>query len=101
MNRPLDDYRKKRDFARTPEPAPAAEVVAERFEVSRESQDEFAYDSQMKASKAIADGNVEAVYTAKKALVWLELLDEKTADLNAVRMEMIEYIIKIQATMEQ
>ncbi len=33
-----------------------AEVVAERFEISREAQDEFAYKSQMKACKAIADG---------------------------------------------
>ena len=33
-----------------------AEVVATRFEISREAQDEFAYQSQMKASKAIADG---------------------------------------------
>jgi acetyl-CoA C-acetyltransferase len=33
-----------------------AENVAERFEVSREDQDEFAYQSHMKAARAIAEG---------------------------------------------
>jgi 3-oxoadipyl-CoA thiolase len=33
-----------------------AQVVAERFEISREEQDEFAYQSQMKASRAIQEG---------------------------------------------
>jgi acetyl-CoA C-acetyltransferase len=33
-----------------------AENVAERFKVSREDQDEFAYQSHMKAAKAVADG---------------------------------------------
>ena len=33
-----------------------AEKVAERFGISREAQDEFAYNSHMKAAKAIADG---------------------------------------------
>jgi acetyl-CoA C-acetyltransferase len=33
-----------------------AENVAERFKVSREDQDEFAYQSHMKAAKAVAEG---------------------------------------------
>lgn len=33
-----------------------AENVAKRFEVSREEQDKFAYESQMRASKAVKDG---------------------------------------------
>lgn len=33
-----------------------AEIVAERFGVSREEQDRFAYESQQKAAKAIAEG---------------------------------------------
>ncbi len=33
-----------------------AEIVARRYEISREDQDEFAYHSHMKASKAIAEG---------------------------------------------
>ncbi len=42
---------------------------------------------------------MEPMFTAKKALMWLELLDEKTADLNAVRMEMIHYILKIESSL--
>ncbi|MFC1805635.1 hypothetical protein ACFL09_01475 [Planctomycetota bacterium] len=73
------------------------------WEGFREGIDDVRYATKLKqdAAKAIATGEVEAVYTAKKALMWLELLDEKTADLNAVRMEMIEYILKIQAAMEK
>ncbi len=33
-----------------------AEIVARRYNISREDQDEFAYQSHMKASKAIAEG---------------------------------------------
>ena len=33
-----------------------AENVAKRFKISREEQDEFAYESQMRASKAVKDG---------------------------------------------
>jgi len=33
-----------------------AEIVARRYDISREDQDEFAYHSHMKASKAIAEG---------------------------------------------
>ena len=72
------------------------------WEGFREGIDDVRYATKLKqeAAKAIAGGEVDAVYTAKKALMWLELLDEKTADLNAARMEMIEYILKIQTAME-
>ncbi|HEU5138801.1 MAG TPA: acetyl-CoA C-acyltransferase [Bacillales bacterium] len=36
-----------------------AENVAKRYEVSREAQDEFAYESQMKAKKAMASGRLD------------------------------------------
>lgn len=73
------------------------------WEGFREGIDDVRYATKLKqvAAKAISTGQVETVYTAKKALMWLELLDEKTADLNAVRMEMIEYILKIQTAMEE
>jgi hypothetical protein len=73
------------------------------WEGLREGIDDVRYATKLKqeAAKAIATGEVDAIYTAKKALMWLELLDEKTADLNAVRMETIEYILKIRATMEK
>ncbi len=73
------------------------------WEGFREGIDDVRYATKLKqdAARAIACGEVEAVYTAKKALMWLELLDGRTADLNATRMEMIEHILKIQATMEK
>ncbi|QDU96996.1 hypothetical protein [Lignipirellula cremea] len=72
------------------------------FEGFREGIDDVRYATKLKqeAARAIASGNVDAIYTGKKALIWLELLDDKTVDLNAARMEMIEYILKIQAAME-
>jgi acetyl-CoA C-acetyltransferase len=49
----------------------AAEVIAEKFEVSRELQDEFAYVSQMKAAKAIETG------VFKREIVPVEIKDKK------------------------
>jgi hypothetical protein len=71
------------------------------WEGYREGIDDVRYATKLKqdAARAIATGKTKAVYAAKKALMWLELMDEKTADLNAVRMEMIEYILKIRAAM--
>lgn len=73
------------------------------WEGFREGIDDVRYATKLKqvAEEAIATGKVEPMHTAKKALMWLELLDEKTADLNTVRLEMIEYILKIQKTMEK
>ncbi len=72
------------------------------WEGFREGIDDVRYATKLKqeAAAAIASGNVKAMHTAKKALMWLELLDDKTADLTAARQEMIEYILKIQASMQ-
>jgi hypothetical protein len=72
------------------------------WEGLREGIDDIRYATKLKqeAAKAIAGGKLEAVSAAKKALIWLELVDEKTADLNAVRLEMIDRISKIQQAME-
>jgi len=72
------------------------------WEGFREGIDDVRYATKLKqdAAKAISSGKLEAVYAAKKALMWLELLDEKTADLNAVRLEMIQYILSIAEAME-
>ncbi|MCG3150464.1 MAG: hypothetical protein PCFJNLEI_03950 [Verrucomicrobiae bacterium] len=72
------------------------------WEGFREGIDDGRYATKLKqdAAQAIASGKWQAVFAAKKALMWLELLDERTADLNAVRLEMIEYISKIQTAME-
>ncbi len=73
------------------------------WEGFREGIDDVRYATKLKqvAAEAIATGKVETMFTAKKALMWLELLDERTADLNGVRLEMIEQILKIQQTMEE
>lgn len=68
------------------------------WEGFREGIDDVRYATFLKqeAQKAIESGNAEARREAKKALMWLELLDAKTADLSAARQEIIEYILKIQ-----
>lgn len=71
------------------------------WEGFREGIDDVRYATKLKqeAAKAIASGNYKAMHAGKKALIWLELLDAKTADLNTVRLEMIEYIDKIRKVM--
>ena len=46
-----------------------AEIVAERFNISREQQDEFAYKSHMKAAKAIENGVFKDEILPVKAIV--------------------------------
>jgi len=71
------------------------------WEGFREGIDDVRYATKLKqdAAKAIASGRYKAAYAGKKALIWLELLDAQKADLNTVRMEMIEYIEKIRVAM--
>lgn len=72
------------------------------WEGFREGIDDVRYATKLKqeADRAIKSGNSEAKHAGKKALIWLELLDDKTVDLNVARQEMIEYILKIQAAMK-
>jgi hypothetical protein len=69
------------------------------WEGTREAVDDVRYATKLKqlAKKAIATGKTEAVYAGRRALQWLELLDEKSADLNAARLEMINYILQLDA----
>ena len=73
------------------------------WEGFREGIDDVRYATKLKqvAAGAIASGKMESMFAARKALIWLELLDERTADLNGVRLEMIEQILNIQQTMEE
>ena len=68
------------------------------WEGFREGIDDIRYATLLKqtAAKAIASGRIEAVYAAKKALLWLELHDEKRADLNTMRLEMINYLLRLE-----
>ncbi|MDD3927586.1 MAG: hypothetical protein PHT33_13100, partial [bacterium] len=67
------------------------------WEGFREGIDDIRYATLLKrlATEAMDKTDVETVYSAKKALLWLEALDEKNVDLNVMRLEMIEYILKL------
>jgi hypothetical protein len=69
------------------------------WEGFREGIDDIRYATKLKllARQAIAGGKVAAAEEARKALLWLELHDEKSADLNAMRLEMINYILNLMA----
>lgn len=71
------------------------------WEGFREGIDDIRYATKLKqeAAAAIASGNVKAKHEAKKALMWLELVNDQTVDLNFFRQETINYILKIQAAM--
>lgn len=73
------------------------------WEGFREGIDDVRYATKLKqdAAAAMAGGNVRAAHTAKKALMWLELLEDKTADLAAARQEMIEQILRIREAVQQ
>jgi hypothetical protein len=72
------------------------------WEGIREAVDDVRYATLLKtmAAKAIATGKTESVYAGRRALQWLELMDEKSADLDTVRLEMIDRILALQAYAE-
>ena len=49
------------------------------------------------AARAIASGNMDAVFAAKKALLDLELADARTVDLTTLRLEIINHLLALQA----
>ncbi len=55
-----------------------AETVAKRYNITREEQDEFAYNSHMKAAKAIKEGLFEEEIVPVKTKVLRELPNGKT-----------------------
>jgi len=67
------------------------------WEGFREAIDDVRYATKLRqlAFKAIASGDVDNRYAGKTALQWLALLDEKSADLNTMRLEMINHIMTI------
>ncbi len=68
------------------------------WEGFREGIDDIRYATLMKllAEEAIASGCIDARYEGRKALVWLELMDEENANLDTVRMELINNILNLQ-----
>ncbi|MBO5958911.1 MAG: hypothetical protein J6Q65_02195, partial [Lentisphaeria bacterium] len=63
----------------------------------REAIDDVKYATllQQLARKAIATGKTDSVYAGRIALQYLALIDGKKADLNTVRMEMINHILRL------
>lgn len=72
------------------------------WEGTREAVDDVRYATVLKtmAEKAITTGKTEAGYAGRQALQWLELTDEKKADLNTVRLEMVDRILALRAYAE-
>jgi acetyl-CoA acyltransferase len=60
-----------------------AEIVAKRFEITRQAQDEYAYQSHMKACKAIADGKFKDEILPIDTFIW-----ETGPDGKAVKKEL-------------
>ncbi len=67
------------------------------WEGFREGIDDIRYATLLKqrAQAAEASGSQEARHLGRKALIWLETTNMETADLNAVRLEMINYILEL------
>jgi hypothetical protein len=67
------------------------------WEGFRVGLDDVRYATLLKllAAEAIASDNIDAVYAGKKALLWLEQVDEKNGDLDYIRIEMINYILEL------
>ena len=69
------------------------------WEGFREGVDDMRYATQLKllAREAVASGNTERKLTANKALQYLALLKPAEMDLEVVRAEMTEHILKLLA----
>ncbi len=69
------------------------------WEGIREAVDDIRYATLLKtmAARAIANGTREASYAGRQALQWLEMVDVESADLNTVRLEMIDRILGLHA----
>ncbi len=67
------------------------------WEGYREGIDDIRYATklQQEIRKALASGNIDYVCEGRKALQYLAALDPDEMDLNCVRAEMIEYILKL------
>ena len=67
------------------------------WEAFREGVDDVRYATKLKllAAEAAQSSDVDVMYAGKKAQLWLELVDERAADLNTIRLEMIHYILDL------
>ena len=67
----------------------------------REACDDIRYGTYLMdlCDKACKSGSIAASHAARKAMLYVSLLDIGTADLNTVRAEMIEHILSIREKM--
>ncbi len=72
------------------------------WEGFREAIDDIRYATLLKtlAQAALRSGDLDRIYAGRKALLWLALVNGATADLNAVRLEMIRYILLLRKGLE-
>lgn len=72
------------------------------YEGLREGIDDMRYATKLKmlAAESVASGNVDRKLEGRKALQFLATLDGTEMDLNTVRAEMIEHILKLMKTAE-
>lgn len=72
------------------------------WEGFREGVDDIRYATKLRqlAAEGVLAKNPDTVYTARKALQWLALADEKNIDLDTMRLEMINHIMKIHHALE-
>jgi hypothetical protein len=72
------------------------------WEGFREGIGDIRYATKLRqlADEAIAAGGAKARYTGKKALQYLALVDEHSADLNTVRFELIRHILDLLDVLE-
>lgn len=73
------------------------------WEGFREGIDDIRYATKLLqlARAAIATGDVDKRYAAKKAMQYLGTLDWRAADLNAARLEMINFILELQEMLKK
>ena len=63
----------------------------------REACDDIRYATYLRqlSEEALAKGDVDARLLAKKARMYLAMLNRSSVDLNLARLEMIDYILKM------
>ncbi len=78
-------------------PTSAGLVDTLAWEGFREGVDDMRYATKLKqlAQEAITSDNLDRIYAGRQARQWLASLDGERVDLNAVRLEMIQKILRL------
>ena len=67
------------------------------WEGFREGIDDVRYATSLRraAAAAMADGDAARAAAARQALAWLDAVDAGSADLDALRLEMVNWILRM------